>query len=118
MGYLAAYCTNLYLSKDSEKVTEAIEHGKLLLDEYSQLLLNSTFSLKPFGILNRSRLQRLSAALRCFRSSLVFTHSHVDLLGDSFTLFGEIPAAHCAAGRRRRMIYGSLSSKNSPRKQI
>ena len=44
MGYLAAYCTNLYLSKDSEKVTEAIEHGKLLLDEYSELLLNSTFS--------------------------------------------------------------------------
>ncbi|XP_034435373.1 cytosolic 5'-nucleotidase 1A-like [Hippoglossus hippoglossus] len=27
MGYLKAYLTNLYLSKDSEKVTEAIEHG-------------------------------------------------------------------------------------------
>lgn len=27
-GYLKAYMTNLYLSKDSEKVTEAIEEGK------------------------------------------------------------------------------------------
>lgn len=28
IGYLKAYMTNLYLSKDSEKVTEAIEEGK------------------------------------------------------------------------------------------
>lgn len=28
IGYLKAYMTNLYLSKDAEKVTEAIEEGK------------------------------------------------------------------------------------------
>lgn len=28
IGYLKAYMTNLYLSKDSEKVTEAIEEGE------------------------------------------------------------------------------------------
>lgn len=28
IGYLKAYMTNLYLSKDPEKVTEAIEEGK------------------------------------------------------------------------------------------
>ena len=28
IDYLKAYMTNLYLSKDSEKVTEAIEEGK------------------------------------------------------------------------------------------
>lgn len=28
IGYLKAYLTNLYLSKDSQKVTEAIEEGK------------------------------------------------------------------------------------------
>lgn len=27
IGYLKAYMTNLYLSKDAEKVTEAIEEG-------------------------------------------------------------------------------------------
>lgn len=29
VGYLKAYMTNLYLSKDAAKVTEAIEEGKL-----------------------------------------------------------------------------------------
>ena len=28
IGYLKAYMTNLYLSKDGEKVTEAIEEGR------------------------------------------------------------------------------------------
>lgn len=28
VGYLKAYMTNLYLSKDAQKVTEAIEEGK------------------------------------------------------------------------------------------
>lgn len=28
IGYLKAYMTNLYLSKDSQKVTEAIEEGR------------------------------------------------------------------------------------------
>lgn len=28
IGYLKAYMTNLYLSKDSQKVTEAIEEGE------------------------------------------------------------------------------------------
>lgn len=28
IGYLKAYMTNLYLSKDAQKVTEAIEEGK------------------------------------------------------------------------------------------
>lgn len=28
IGYLKAYMTNLYLSKDAEKVGEAIEEGK------------------------------------------------------------------------------------------
>lgn len=28
IGYLKAYTTNLYLSKDSQKVTEAIEEGE------------------------------------------------------------------------------------------
>lgn len=28
IGYLKAYMTNLYLSKDARKVTEAIEEGK------------------------------------------------------------------------------------------
>lgn len=30
IGYLKAYMTNLYLSKDTTKVQEAIEEGKLL----------------------------------------------------------------------------------------
>lgn len=30
IGYLKAYLTNLYLSKDSEKVKEAIEEGEEL----------------------------------------------------------------------------------------
>lgn len=29
IGYLKAYMTNLYLSKDAAKVTEAIEEGEL-----------------------------------------------------------------------------------------
>lgn len=29
IGYLKAYMTNLYLSKDAQKVTEAIEEGKM-----------------------------------------------------------------------------------------
>lgn len=29
IGYLKAYMTNLYLSKDATKVTEAIEEGEL-----------------------------------------------------------------------------------------
>lgn len=29
IGYLKAYLTNLYLSRDSKKVTEAIEEGKM-----------------------------------------------------------------------------------------
>lgn len=32
IGYLKAYMTNLYLSKDSKKVQEAIEEGKLMIN--------------------------------------------------------------------------------------
>lgn len=36
IGYLKAYLTNLYLSKDSKKVQEAIEEGKLMTNTQIQ----------------------------------------------------------------------------------
>lgn len=45
IGYLKAYMTNLYLSKDSEKVQEAIEEGKL-----NFLLCQKAYQAKPFKL--------------------------------------------------------------------
>lgn len=46
IGYLKAYMTNLYLSKDSKKVQEAIEEG--ILHSHG---MHSTFSCQNLYIL-------------------------------------------------------------------
>lgn len=38
IDYLKAYMTNLYLSKDSKKVQEAIEEGKLMTNCYCNVI--------------------------------------------------------------------------------
>lgn len=88
IGYLKAYMTNLYLSKDSEKVTEAIEEGKW----------------KPFSVPVNSRGCRLcSLALGCLCSSDIYTLTHSHFWGKSR------PHAELreGAGWGRRGIYGS-----------
>lgn len=46
IGYLKAYMTNLYLSKDAGKVTEAIEEGELVsVSVFNMIVL--------FGFLHR-----------------------------------------------------------------
>lgn len=42
IGYLKAYMTNLYLSKDAAKVTEAIEEGELYAGTDHHILIAMT----------------------------------------------------------------------------
>lgn len=68
IGYLKAYMTNLYLSADSEKVTEAIGEGTLLSDYNPSSFLRDRFQT----------LCQPSAARRCFYTLLIFIHVPIE----------------------------------------